>query len=183
MITFPTLSRAPATLSVDLEPFQRSSGGAQVRSEALTGALWRISLGYELLEDEDARLLEAFLAQVGASTFLLPGSIYSTQATGSTATGSALATNSVTATLPESLEPGSFITVNGELKILTKSPTGGNLTFAPAMSKVGIGAVTVGAGPTTLQCEMAEGGASSVAYGAGDIFSITLDVLEVVPIQ
>lgn len=179
MKTFPTLRRAPAALSVDLEPFQRSSGGSQVRSEALKGALWRITLSYELLEEADACLLEAFFADVGSSSFLLPGTTYSTQTGGATVTGSGLTSNTVNATPSRQLATGEFIAVNGELKVLTKPQVGTGLTFSPVMRKEASGHVSVVTGPIPLQCEAED---FAISYQPGNIYSATASLLEVNPV-
>lgn len=181
MKTFPTLRRAPATLSVDLEPFQRSSGGVQVRSEAIKGALWRITLSYELLEEEDARDLEAFFADVGSATFTLPASVYSTQEVGATASGTSLTDNSVNVTTPRLLLAGQFLAVNGELKVLTKDQAGASLRFAPAMRKTSAGQAQVITGPVSVMCGVDDDG-FVVSYQTANIYSVTVSLLEVNPV-
>jgi len=151
-LTFPTLSVAPSvcrfSLMANTQVFE-SPLNRTVQTVELPGARWTCTLEYRSVSMADARVLKAFFAQLRgmAGRFYLGDYSHRTPAgtaagtpvvKGANQTGTSLITDGWTVSQSNLLQPGDYIGVNGELKIITaacSSDVDGNatLTFEPPL--------------------------------------------------
>lgn len=152
-LTLPTLARlAPTVVSFRLfyntQSFE-SPLNRTVQTLELPGARWMATIEYKNLQESDARILKAFLAQLrgAAGRFYLGDLSHGTPSgtalgnplvKGASQVGTSLVTDGWTPDQTSLLFPGDYFSVNGELKLVTAvcvSDGSGNatITFEPPL--------------------------------------------------
>ncbi|MCL2761444.1 MAG: hypothetical protein FWD70_07350 [Desulfuromonadales bacterium] len=156
IINFPKLNRkAPtsgtfaliANTQVFESPFNRTTQTAE-----LPGARWKASFRFDNLEESDVRLIQAFLAQLrgAAGRFYLWNMTHKKPAgtalgdprvAGGGQSGRVVTSKGWAPSQEKLLLPGDFISINGELKIITAqiaSDAAGNATmkFEPPLRNI-----------------------------------------------
>jgi hypothetical protein len=191
-LTFPTLSRGPASLAWALQSatlqHQSPLSGA-TRTISTPGSRWTFSASWPALAYADRSKVEAFLASLngraGRFYFSPPeyyfpkGSARSATVNGGSQTGSSL---NVTMTAFWTLKAGDFLEVNGELKRVTSDMSAdsnglGTVNFAPPLraSPANGAAISLQAPTATFMLMDDKAG---VTVGPGGFADFTIDAIE-----
>jgi hypothetical protein len=191
-ISFPTLSRGPASLAWALQSstlqHQSPLSGA-TRTISTPGSRWTFSASWPALAYADRSKVEAFVAALNGRAgrfYFSPPEYYYPRGTARTATvngaGQTGSTLNATMTVFTTLLAGDFLEVNGELKRVTANmaATGGGTgsigISPPLRASPGAGsAITLTAPKATFMLMDDKAG---ITVGAGGFCDFTIDAIE-----